>query len=121
MPDTRRIVCVNDSEGRGTAIQDGPTPDVRTDPARPGYALARIWVTDSAPARISDVRETLDLPHTLVPPERGSVCRIETIPPDAAWRSTVGEKAARAFFESTGAPEASTCTPQEPYMHKTRT
>jgi mannose-6-phosphate isomerase-like protein (cupin superfamily) len=122
MRETRRIVCVNDDDGRGTAVQDGPTPDVRRDPARPGFSLARIWVADRTPARIRGVRETLsDLPHTLVPPERGSVCRVETIPPDGAWRSSVSESAARAFFESVGAPEASTYTPAQPYMHKTST
>jgi mannose-6-phosphate isomerase-like protein (cupin superfamily) len=118
---TRRIVCANDEHDKGTAIQDGPTPDVRTDPARPGFSLARIWVTDSAPARITGLRETLHLPNTLVPPERGSVCRIETIPPDAAWRGRVGEKEARAFFEAIGAPAASTYTREQPYMRKTRT
>jgi mannose-6-phosphate isomerase-like protein (cupin superfamily) len=121
MPETRRVVCINDEHDRGTAIQDGPSPDVRTDPARPGFSLARIWVTDTTPARITGVRETLDLPYSLVPPERGSVCRIETIPPDAVWRIGIGEKAARGFFESMGAPEASTYTPEQPYMHKTRT
>jgi mannose-6-phosphate isomerase-like protein (cupin superfamily) len=122
MRETRRIVCVNDAEGRGTAIHDGPTPDVRTDPARPGFSLARIWVQDRAPARIRGVTETLfDLPHTLVPPERGSVCRIETIPPDAVWRSSVREQAARAFFESVGAASASTYTAEQPYMHRTST
>jgi mannose-6-phosphate isomerase-like protein (cupin superfamily) len=122
MPETRRVVCVNDAEGRGTAIQDGPTPDARTDPARPGYSLARIWVSDSAPARIRGVRETLfDLPHCLEPPERGSVCRIETIPPDSVWRSSVSEKAVREFFSSVGSPSASTYTPEQPYMHRTST
>jgi mannose-6-phosphate isomerase-like protein (cupin superfamily) len=122
MPETRRVVCVNDADGRGTAIADGPTPDVRTDPSRPGYALARIWVTDNSPARIRGVRETLfDLPQVLVPPARGSVCRIETIPPDAAWRASVSERAARAFFESVGAGSASTYTAEQPYMHKTQT
>jgi hypothetical protein len=122
MPETRRVVCVNDSEGHGTAIEDGPTPDVRTDPARPGYSLARIWVTDSAPARIRGVRETLfEFPHCLEPPARGSMCRIETIPPDGAWRSSVSEKAARNFFSSVGCPAASTYTPEQPYRQKTST
>jgi mannose-6-phosphate isomerase-like protein (cupin superfamily) len=121
MRETRRVVCVNDGDGRGTAIEDGPTPDMRTDPGRPGYSLARIWVADRTPARIRGVRETLDLPHVLVPPARGSVCRIETIPPDAAWRSSVNERAARSFFEAVGAPDVSTYTPEQPYMHQTQT
>jgi len=121
MPDTRRIVTVNDAQGRGTAIQDGPSPDVRTDPARPGFSATRIWVTDSTPARITGVRETLQMPHTLEPPPRGSVCRVLTIPPDAAWQGRVGESEVRAFFESMGSPAASTYSPEQPYMQKTRT
>ena len=122
MPEApRRIVCVNDEHDRGTAIQDGPTPDVRTDPARPGFSAARIWVTDSTPARIRGVRETLHLPHILEPPPRGSVCRIETIPPDAVWRGKIGQQDVRAYFDAAGAPAASTYTSDQPYMHKTRT
>ena len=46
------------------AIHDGPASDVRTDPARPGFASTRIWVTDATPARIARARDPLALPHT---------------------------------------------------------
>ncbi len=117
----RRIVCVDDENGRSKAIRDGPSPDVRTDPARPGFSSTRIWVTDGTPARIKAVRETVHLPHTIEPPEGGSVCRIVTFPPDAAFRG--GAKEVRAFFEAMGSPGASTCPtrPPHPYMQKTRT
>ena len=52
MPDNpkpvRRIVVVEEGE-KSKAIADGPSPDVRTDPARPGFASTRIWVTDRTP------------------------------------------------------------------------
>jgi len=41
----RRIVTIDDAGGKSVAIHDGPTPDMRTDPARPGFAAMRIWVT----------------------------------------------------------------------------
>ena len=82
----RRIVCIDDEKGKSKAIHDGPSPDVRTDPARPGFSSTRIWVTDGTPARIKGVRETVHLPHTLEPPSGGSVCRIVTFPPDPAFR-----------------------------------
>ena len=47
----RRIVTIDDESGKSRAIADGPSPDVRTDPARPGFASTRIWVTDRTPAR----------------------------------------------------------------------
>jgi hypothetical protein len=86
----RRIVTIDDDNGKSAAIHDGPTPDVRTDPARPGFASMRIWVTDTTPASIAHVRDPLALPHTLEPPPHGSVCRIVTVPPDTAFLGKVG-------------------------------
>jgi len=86
MRPVRRIVCIDDDKGKSKAIHDGPSPDVRTDPARPGFSSTRIWVTDRTPARIKGVRETVHLPHTLEPPSGGSVCRIVAFPPDRAFR-----------------------------------
>jgi len=118
---TRRIVTIDREPGKSTLVGDGPAPDVRTDPARPGYACARLWVTDSAPAKI--VYETLHLPHTLEPPARGSVCRVVTFPPDDIWKAKVGAAQVKAYFGAMGSPGASTYSPlaPHPYMQKTRT
>lgn len=118
----RRIVVVNEN-GKSKAVADGPSPDVRVDPARPGFASTRIWVTDRTPARIAGVRETLHMPHALEPPAGGSLCRVVSFPPEAAWKGTVGSKEVRAYFEAMGSPHASTYSPRapHPYMQKTRT
>ena len=118
----RRIVVVDEND-RSRAIADGPTPDVRTDPARPGFSSHRIWVTDRTPCRLRGVRESLDMPHTLEPPPGGSVCRVVTFPPDDTWRGKVGAKEVQAFFAAMGSPAASTYSPQapHPYMQRTRT
>jgi uncharacterized cupin superfamily protein len=117
----RRIVTIDKEPGRSTLVSDGPAPDVRTDPARPGFASARLWVTDSMPAKI--VLETLHLPHTLEPPPRGSVCRVVTFPPDGSWKGKVGAAEVQAFFRAMGSPGASTYSPSapHPYMQRTRT
>ena len=117
----RRIVVV-DQNDRSQVIADGPSPDIRTDPARPGFSCARIWVTERTPARIAGVRESLDLPHVLQPPPGGSVCRVVTFPPDASYGG-IGAREVQAFFAAMGAPEASTYSARapHPYMHKTRT
>jgi len=119
----RRIVTAQDENEKAVVLFDGPTPDVRTDPARPGYASARIWVTDRTPARIKGVKETLHLPHTIEPPKNGSVFRIVTFPPDASYINKVGAQKVRAFFESMGSPGASTYSADgpHPYSQKTRT
>ena len=118
----RRIVVADEGE-RSKVIADGPTPDVRTDPARPGFAAARMWVTDRTPIALKHLRESLHLPHMLEPPPGGSVCRIFTFPPDAAWRDRVGRSDVDAYFAAMGSPQASTCEADgpHPYMQKTRT
>jgi mannose-6-phosphate isomerase-like protein (cupin superfamily) len=118
----RRIVVVDEND-RSKCIADGPSPDVRTDSARPGFAAARIWVTDRTPARLKSMRESLDMPHALEPPPGGSVCRVVTFPPDDAWKGRVGAKQVQAYFAAMGSPGASTYSPKapHPYMQKTRT
>ena len=119
----RRIVTVDDEEGKSVAIADARCTDVRTDAARPGYASTRIWVTDKTPARIEVIRDTIDAPHTIEPPPGGSVCRIVTFPPDESFRGKVSAKDIQSFFWAMGSPQASTYGPNapHPYMQKTRT
>ena len=117
----RRIVTIDRENGKGSLVSDGPAPDVKVDPARPGFAIQRLWVTDKHPAKI--VYESLQLPHVLVPPKNGSVCSVVTVPPDAGWKGKVGRKEVEAYFRSVGAPEASAYSEDapHPYMQKTKT
>ncbi len=117
----RRIVCMDREAGKSCLVSDSPSPDVRIDPARPGYASQRMWVTDGTPAKI--VLETLHLPHSIEPPPNGSVLNVVTFPPDAAWKGKINASDVEAFFKSMGSPKASTLSPQapHPYMQKTRT
>ncbi|MFQ6026389.1 MAG: cupin domain-containing protein [Dehalococcoidia bacterium] len=116
----RRIVTIDRERNKGSLVSDGPAPDVRADPARPGYASARLWVTDGTPAKI--VFETLHLPHTIEAPAQGSVCRVVTFPPDAGWQGKVGSAEVQSFFQSVGSPGASTYSTAapHPYMQRTR-
>ena len=118
----RRIVVVDEND-RSKCIADGASPDVRTDPARPGFSSTRIWVTDRTPARLKGVRESLHMPHTLEPPPGGSVCRVVTFPPEDSYKGKIGAKEVQAYFAALGSPGASTYTPKapHPYMQKTRT
>jgi quercetin dioxygenase-like cupin family protein len=117
---TRRVVTVDRKAGEGNLVSDDASPDVRTDPARPGFACARMWVTDSTPAKI--VYETLQLPNVLQPPSRGSVFNVFTFPPDASWNGKAGQREVEAWFKSVGASGASTYSPDapHPYMQKTQ-
>jgi cupin domain len=119
----RRIITIDDDSGQSVAIADGPSPDIRTDPARPGFSSARIWVTESSPVRIGAFRDPVTSPHTVEPPPQGSVCRVVTFPPDDAFRGKIGAKEVEAYFRAMGSPAASTYSAQapHPYMQKTRT
>lgn len=118
----RRVVVVDEND-RSKAVADGPSPDVHTDPARPGFSSTRIWVTDRTPCRLKGVHESLDAPHTLEPPSGGSVCRVVTFPPDDVWWGKVGAKDVQSYFASMGSLGASTYSPRapHPYMQRTRT
>jgi quercetin dioxygenase-like cupin family protein len=117
----RRIVAADRVAGKSSLVGDAPSPDVRVDPARPGFALQRMWVVDSFPAKL--VYETLLLPHVLVPPAKGSVLNVFTFPPDAEWKGKVGQREVEVYFQAMGAPGVSTYSPQapNPYMQKMRT
>jgi mannose-6-phosphate isomerase-like protein (cupin superfamily) len=119
----RRIVTIDDENGKSIAIADGPSPDVRSDPARPGFSSTRIWITDASPVRIEDFRDTLQSQHTIEPPRGGSVCRVITFPPDDVFRGKIGAKEVEAYFRAMGSPSASTYSPKapHPYMQRTRT
>ena len=49
----RRIVTGHDENGKAVGIEDGPTPNVKTSPNRPGVVMNHIWMTDKAPAAAS--------------------------------------------------------------------
>lgn len=117
----RRVVTIDREPGKSCLVCDGPSPDVLLDPARPGFASSRMWVTDGSPAKI--VFETLHLPKSLEAPSGGSVLSVVTYPPDDGWKGKVGAAEVQAYFRAAGSPGASTYSPQapHPYMQKTRT
>src|SRR5687768_6366461 len=111
----RRIVAGNDDRGIAVALSDGPSTDVRLDPARPGFAMTRLWVQETTPARAKGLRETLHLPHTLEPPAGGSVCRAVEFPPEAPYIGKVGEPEAQSWFAAMGSPGARVAGGRHPY------
>ena len=82
MKPVRRIVCADAPDGKSRAILDGPAPDVRIDPARPGFSSTFIWATDATPASIDRASDVDRFAQLLSPPPGGSLCRILTLPPD---------------------------------------
>ena len=54
----RRIVVGDAAPETPAIFSDGPIEDFRTDPARPGFAMTRIWVTEDTPAPVKGVRDS---------------------------------------------------------------
>jgi naringenin degradation protein FdeH len=119
----RRVVAGEDATGKAVAHSNAPSPDVRLDPARPGFASTRLWVTDTTPARVKGLRETLHLPHAIEPPPNGSVCRVVEFPPEASYIGRMTAADVQAYFTAMGSPGASTASAgaPHPYMQRTRT
>jgi hypothetical protein len=115
----RRVVAIDTKPGHSKIVSDGPSPDVRLDPARPGFALHRLWVAEKHPAPM--VTETLHLPEVMVPPKDGAVLYTLTVPPDASSKADAA--AAKAWYDSVGAGSIATCgsIAGHPYSHKSDT
>jgi mannose-6-phosphate isomerase-like protein (cupin superfamily) len=118
----RRLVSVDGADGKSRAAHDGPAPDVRVDPARPGFSAVRLWVTDATPAPVA-LRDTSQFAQSLEPPRAGSVLRIVTFPPEREYLRNIGSGEVRAYFTAMGSPGASAYSARSPhpYMQKTRT
>jgi mannose-6-phosphate isomerase-like protein (cupin superfamily) len=117
----RRIVTIDDADGRSKALSAGSVLDISRDPARPGYAASHIWAAGINP--LGGGAGTMRAHNTIEPPSNGSVCRIITFPPDAVYAGKVGAREVGAFFAAAGSPAASTYSPKapHPYMQRTRT
>jgi hypothetical protein len=119
----RRLITVDAADGRSHALSDGPVQDVLRDPARPGFALYRVWATDRSPAVALAAREIESMAQSLGAPAGGSVFRIVVLPPDASWRDRVTRAEVEAWFRAAGSPEAccSEAQARHPYMQHSRT
>jgi mannose-6-phosphate isomerase-like protein (cupin superfamily) len=115
------VVVVDEGE-RSRVVSDGAPQQVTTDPARPGFRSALLWVTGHGPVRIKDVPESPPAsPESLRPPAGGSLCRVVDFPPEGNLPGKVSAEQVQRYFLAAGCADA--WTGQEgaphPYMHKT--
>jgi hypothetical protein len=83
LPDIRRIVTGDDTQGRSRIIEDAPAAAIRTVPARPGYRAVNVWRTNETPAFISGSDTTAEH-QGILPPKGGTILRIIDFPPEPA-------------------------------------
>jgi mannose-6-phosphate isomerase-like protein (cupin superfamily) len=116
----RRIVTIDDTDGRSRRLSDGPISELSFDPARPGYVEQLVWIADAKNPRAPHMAQAH---HAIEPPPKGSLCRIITFPPDAAFGGKVGAAEIADYFAAAGSPKATTyaANGRHPYMQRTRT
>jgi hypothetical protein len=80
LPAVRRVVTANDIDGQSFLLTDGPSPDQRTVPERPGYRISNLWRTVGAPAPV-DADDSVLEHQGVMPPPHGTVLRVIDFPP----------------------------------------
>lgn len=117
----RRIVTGHDDNGKAIVVTDGPAPFLHRSPNRPGFWSNDIWRTSESPARIrAQPQEPTLGPRRQLPQPRGSVLRINHIPPESG---KLDADAIAREFAALGNSAASTDAhaARHPMMHRTQT
>ncbi len=116
----RRVVTGHNSKGKAVVLMDGDAPNVKV---RPGTGLVStlLWVTDTAPAKLSD-KDTADREIGITPPIHGTILRILEIP--AGANRTPEQMAAIRAARANEAAQAPSnlqldLTSRHPGMHRT--
>ena len=82
LPDIRRIVTEDDTQGRSRIVEDGAAKAIRTVPQRPGYRAVNVWRTETSPASIN-APDTVANHKGISPPKGGgTILRIIDFPPE---------------------------------------
>jgi hypothetical protein len=116
----RRIVTGHDARGRSIVVTDAPAPFLHESPNRPGFWSNDIWRTAETPAPIARLPEEPTLgPRRQLPQPRGSLLRINHIPPESG---TMDSGAIAREFAALGNTAASThAAGRHPMIHRTET
>ena len=119
---TRRVVTGNDAHGRSRIVIDGPTPNVKQSPARPGVVINNLWMTDSMPAKTGGEDTGVKLAK-LEPVANGTNFRVVEFSPEKDYIAKITAEDARAAFSEMGGAHAIVGgeKPKHPFMHRTKT
>jgi mannose-6-phosphate isomerase-like protein (cupin superfamily) len=125
MPRTvRRVVTGHDAQGKAVVLSDGPSPFIHVNPRDPNNVSTDLWRTSEAPAPIAAVPEEPTLgPRRQLPHKRGTVVRINQLPPESEATRTMTTEDSHRAFAALGNETASTWGKggRHPLMHRTET
>ena len=119
----RRIVTGHDVDGNAIISIDDHCITVGRSPAQPDLRVYEMWETSGMPVLLGNDPDPTHHSFRIQPKTNGLVVRVADIPPDTP--DIMGSDAAKRYFESLGAGDASTSTteskPPHPFMHRTET
>lgn len=125
MPRTiRRVVTGHDARGKAVVISDGPSPFVHVNPRDPDNTSTDLWRTGETPAPIAahPAEPTLG-PRRQLPQKRGTVVRINQVPPESEDTRAMTPEDSRRAFGALGNEKAALWGKggRHPLMHRTET
>jgi mannose-6-phosphate isomerase-like protein (cupin superfamily) len=116
----RRVVTGKDATGKAVAIIDAVATNVHVRPET-GVANTVLWVTDHAPAHLSDANDAGGRKVGIVPPPYGTIFKVIEFAPEKDLTSDY-ETRLRLVRGLGLAPEGpSREHPRDPGMHRTKT
>ena len=125
MPRTiRRVVTGHNAAGKAVVISDGPSPFIHINPRDQNNVSTDIWRTSATPAPIASVPAEPTLgPRRQMPEKRGTVVRINQIPPESEATRAMTQEDSRRAFAALGNETAATWGRggRHPLMHRTET
>lgn len=120
----RRVVTGHDENGKAIVVSDGMTPNVKTNPLRPGHRSTDVWKSTTAPVMLSkDEPDPTAGPRAIHPPPQGTIIRIAEMQPETDDIRNLTPEKAREIFRAAGNENASTFGRggRHPLMHRTET
>jgi len=117
----RRIVTGHDADGKAVVTSDTLATNIKQSPNRPGVVINNLWMTDKAPATITNEGDAAADIAGLEPPANGTVFRIIEFPPESTYIDKIDSETAKAAFAEMGASHALDGDAPHPFMHATET
>ena len=108
----RRVVTSTDGDGKSFVLFDG-APTNTVEPF-PGLKSSDVWETTEPPFDLNIQEDVVDRPNRLVPPHKGTICKVFSLPPKGSLPEDFWPK----LWEQIQAPAGSN---RGTGMHKTNT
>jgi hypothetical protein len=116
----RRVVTGKDATGKAIAIMDGVVTSVHARPET-GVTNTLLWITDRAPADLSDATDAAGRKVGVVPPPEGTIFRVIEFGPEKDLTSDYETRLRLVRGLGLASEGPAREHPRDPGMHRTKT